>query len=135
VVTFPQVLVVDDNPDVGGVIAAMIRRLGWATIVTTSGPDGLAAFCLNRATLQVVFLDVHMPEMDGPATLKAMRLVDKSIPFYFVTGSVDVYTHDDLMACGAAGVISKPVDMAGLKVVLERVRAQGAMNPASVRLE
>lgn len=66
-----RVLVVDDNRDAADSLAEILRLLG---LRVTTAYDGAAALQAARKDLPaVVFLDIGMPDMDGPAVLRALR--------------------------------------------------------------
>lgn len=116
-----RVLLVDDDPDIRRIGALCLRQLaGWDVIEAESGDE-----CLQRAdaALDVILLDVMMPGMDGPKTLRALRadpfLCD--VPVIFLTASVlpaEVQSYLDL---GASGVIAKPFDPMGLSARVEAI--------------
>src|SRR5262249_56911557 len=58
-------LVVDDEPDIGELLAEMLRKLGYRIEVKASGEDAQAA--LRQRDYDVVFSDLRMPGFDGPA--------------------------------------------------------------------
>jgi CheY-like chemotaxis protein len=110
-----RVLVVDDSLLMrSAAMLGLSRVAGWHVETAASGRDGvaLAASCRPDAIL----LDVVMPELDGPATLRALReqAATHDVPVVFLTA--DAGEPDDLVALGAAGVIAKPFkpdDLAG----------------------
>ena len=71
-----RALVVDDNPTARGILAEMVRSLGWEAEVAASGPEALA---MSRARAQagepydVAFVDWQMPGMDGWETSLRLR--------------------------------------------------------------
>lgn len=117
----PSVLIIEDNPAVSAVLANMVRHLGLTPTRAPCGYEGLAKFCLHHETLRIVFLDVRMPGLDGPETLKSIRLVDRTIPCYFVTGDAGNYSESDLLAYGATGILNKPVTLADLSTILDKL--------------
>jgi CheY-like chemotaxis protein len=61
---------------------------------------------------QLILMDVMMPQMDGPATLKAIRTLPqaKDIPVIFMTAKVQPHEIERYLALGSIGIISKPFD-------------------------
>ena len=66
-----RVLIVDDNADAAESLAALFQLLGHETSVATSGPAGLEL--ASRATPDVVFLDLGMPDMSGYEVARRLR--------------------------------------------------------------
>jgi len=60
----------------------------------------------------LILLDVMMPGMDGPTTLKSLRGHDEfaAIPVLFMTAKVQSDEVEEYLALGAVGVIHKPFD-------------------------
>ena len=75
--TGTRVMLVDDNPVARACGAAMMRAMGWDVVEVASGSDALASLgeSLYRANppLHAVFVDAHMPDMDGWDTLRGVR--------------------------------------------------------------
>ncbi len=67
-----RILVVDDQPDVADMFAAMLRTLGQDVEVAYDGDAALAA--ARRQTPQAAFLDISMPGMDGSELARRLRV-------------------------------------------------------------
>ena len=78
-----HVLVVDDNPVAGEIMLQMARSCGWTAELASSGAQALAMVRANTHNnvfpYQVVYLDWHMPEMDGWETARRIRQASKSM--------------------------------------------------------
>lgn len=109
------VLYVDDDPDLRAMAELALAAVGGMRVVLCG--DGASAPALaHEHRVQLVLLDVLMPGMDGPATLNALRAypVTAQTPVIFVTACDQPDEHAFLMAQGAAGVITKPLDLMGM---------------------
>ena len=107
-------LVVDDNPDITEVLAAVLRHAGYVVSTAHSAPDALEA-ALSRH-FDVVVSDIGMPGMTGHELARVLRSMPqyRSIPLVAVTG-FDMY--DDEESSAAAGFsahLRKPIDPACL---------------------
>jgi CheY-like chemotaxis protein len=91
----------------------------WAVTTVGSGRDAIALAAADRP--DAIVLDVTMPDLDGPDTLRALRAepTTASIPIVFLTA--DVAARARLLDLGAAGVIAKPFDLTLLGDQLEEV--------------
>jgi CheY-like chemotaxis protein len=69
-----DVLVVDDNDEIAGLIAEMMRMEGHEVRVAHDGAEGLAA--LTERIPDLVLLDVEMPILDGPGMAYRMLVED-----------------------------------------------------------
>jgi CheY-like chemotaxis protein len=106
-----SVLYVDDDPDICTVVEATLRAIGDLTVRTAdSGEMAIDLACEEQPDL--ILMDVMMPGLDGPSTLKLMRdrepLAD--IPVIFLTAKVMATEVSGFLNLGAIGVIGKPFD-------------------------
>ncbi|MEO8035223.1 MAG: ATP-binding protein, partial [Acidobacteriota bacterium] len=106
-----HVLVIDDERDIRDVISASLQLSeGW-TVVTANGGTAGAALAQTSAP-DAILLDIMMPELDGPSTLRALRaqVANRSTPVIFLTAKVQVAERQKFMQLGVRGIISKPFD-------------------------
>lgn len=104
-----KVLMVDDDADIRKIAEFSLVRVGkWNTVTTESGAKALDL--LKYYEPDVILLDVMMPEMDGPKTLKALRGAGICIPVIFMSAKVQTHEVDSYKELGAVGLIVKPFD-------------------------
>ena len=121
------VLVVDDNPINLAVAAQLVEKAGFSAHKAASGLEALAA--IEARAFDLVLMDCHMPEMDGfTATerIRAMPGAVSRVPIVALTAST---LPEDLEACRRSGmneVLTKPVSLAALSSVLERLTRRAA---------
>ena len=104
-------LCVDDDPDVLAVTQACLEIEGeWNVITASCGKEALEI--AEEVEPSAILLDFMMPEMDGLATLKALRKISAldKVPIIFMTARVWQAEVSEYLALGANGVISKPYD-------------------------
>lgn len=110
-----RILVVDDSKLVHELARlALEDQAGWEVRCTASGAEAVAVAASERP--DAVLLDVEMPELDGPATLAALRAEPAcaQLPVLFLTAHDDPDELKGLRALGVAGVLAKPFDVAAL---------------------
>jgi CheY-like chemotaxis protein len=103
-------LVVDDNPDITDLLAAVLRHAGYTVSSAHSAPDALTMAVARH--FDVVVSDIGMPGMTGHELARALRAMPeyRAIPLVAVTG-FDMY--DDMERSAEAGFsahLSKPID-------------------------
>lgn len=106
-----RVLYVEDEPDIQMVARLALESLGgYAVEVCSSGDEALQR--APQFIPQLILLDVMMPGMDGPATLKALRAMPQfaATPVVFMTAKVQADEIASYRQMGALGVIPKPFD-------------------------
>ncbi len=84
------VLVIDDDTDMLAMVSRWLERSGYEVKTASSGKEALSV--LSGMKPQLILLDHRMPEMDGPAVLKAIRSDEalKDIPVLYRTGAEDI---------------------------------------------
>jgi CheY-like chemotaxis protein len=121
-----RILYVDDEDDIRE-IAQMSLELDPQFEVRSSA-SGIEALA-DAADWQpdLILLDVMMPDMDGPETLR--RLADSpltaSIPVAFITARTQTHEVERYRAMGAVGVIAKPFDPLALAGEVGKLLSSG----------
>ncbi len=77
------VLVVDNNIDFLKVTEFRLKSKGYNIITATSGEEAIDI--IKKRSIDVVFLDIKMPGIDGIETLKRIRKIKKSLPVIMMT--------------------------------------------------
>lgn len=106
-----HILMIDDESDIQTVARIGLTMMGgWQVLTANSGKEGIAQ--AKSHVLDVILLDVMMPDMDGVATLKALKAdtSTQAIPIIFLTAKSRAINRKELYALGAQGVIHKPFD-------------------------
>lgn len=115
-------LIVDDEDDIRRVAGLSLARVGGMDVVeAASGAEALRV--AEEARPDVVLLDVMMPELDGPATLRSLRdnPATSRIPVVFLTAKAMSSETERLRNLGARGVLTKPFDPVKLPDALRAV--------------
>jgi two-component system OmpR family response regulator len=115
----PRILVVDDEPDVGNIVARVLSADGYAVSRASDGKDGLRQALAGGYGL--IILDLIMPEMSGTEVLARLRRQRPEQPVLILSCMADVITKVDCLDLGAQDYLTKPFQLAEL---LARVRVQ-----------
>ena len=126
------VLIVDDSPDNLDALNAILKP-HYTTKATTSGRLALK-IAASGAAIDLILLDVMMPEMDGYEVCRQLKADEETrhIPVIFVTAKSDPDDEARGFALGAEDYIVKPVSA---PVVLARVATHIALSDRSLLLE
>lgn len=110
-----KVLIIDDEEDIRSVAALSLGVLGGAEVVEANTGRGGIQLAESEKP-DVILLDMMMPEMDGPATLRALREHPPTsrIPVIFLTARAVKGDADRLKEMGAQGILTKPFDPTSL---------------------
>ena len=121
-VKLERILCIEDEEDIRKVQLIALESLGGFTVLAcASGAEAIQAAAAFAP--QMILLDVMMPGMDGPATLKSLRTLPglENTPVIFVTAKVQQAEVDYYLELGALEVISKPFDPMTLSSQLRQI--------------
>jgi len=114
------ILVVDDEPDVESLFRQQFRRdIRAGRFTMEFAPSAAAA--LNRVadiadpSLVLILSDINMPGMSGLEMLPKVRADRPEVPVMMITAYGDAETRRKAIECGAAGLLTKPIDFALLR--------------------
>lgn len=83
-----KVLLVDDEADFLEVMGERIRSWGYDCICASNGKEAVDAVADKKPDM--IILDYIMPSMDGVATLREIRKIDKGLPAVMLTAHPDI---------------------------------------------
>ena len=109
--TLQRILYVEDEPDIQAVARLALEMVGGFTVkICSSGEEAVRE--AEAFAPDMILLDVMMPGMDGPSTLKALRALPTlaDVPVAFMTAKVQPAEVEQFKALGARDVIPKPFD-------------------------
>lgn len=112
-----RVLICDDSGFARKQLARALPE-GLATDVQFAANGREALAILEAEDIDLMFLDLTMPEMDGYQTLKAMSANDIEVPTIVVSGDIQPEARTRVLSLGALEFIKKPIDKAGMAEVL-----------------
>lgn len=114
----PTVLVIDDEPDVRDVCAAVLSRAGFAVTLASNGDEGLSV--LDGQQVSLVLLDVMMPRVSGWETLREIRRRYRRLPVIMLTARNEESLRVLAFDLEADDYVAKPF---GRHELVARVRA------------
>ncbi len=110
-----RILVIDDDAQIRAVASASLSMVGmWEVLTASSGAEGIAQAAAGQP--DAILLDVMMPEMDGPTTLRRLRMspTTAEIPVIMLTAALGADGSAPVFDQPVAGVLTKPFDIMGL---------------------
>jgi CheY-like chemotaxis protein len=118
------ILIVDDDPLLRMLLNLGLRHHGFRVWQAGGGREAVAVFRQYGAQIDLVLLDLRMPDLDGPHTLAALQEVRGGVRVCFLCGGGEADNPEELVALGAVGVLSKPFRLDSLVKALEQLAAQ-----------
>lgn len=126
--TASKILIVDDEPNVRLVFHTTLESAGYDVTEALDGASGLEA--LEGNPVDLVFLDLRMPGMDGLEMLRRLRDAGDNTPVVIVTAHGDVPNAVQAMKLGAIDFLAKPLSPEALRKVALDVLSRNARRPA-----
>ena len=118
-----HVLIIDDSEDVRQLFCDLIDILGYSPRSVSSGVAALQQLKANAFDL--VILDMHMPDLNGLDTFKAIRQFNNSVPVILTTGFGMDKGVQEALSLGALLCLEKPFNVSRtLKVIREIVEKE-----------
>ncbi len=103
-----SVLLADDEPDVRGVIRAMLETLGYEVTEARDGAEAVEIFRQRAAEIDLVILDLVMPRLTGEAALAQIRRIAPGMPAILISGYDESGRIREIVAGGFGGFLQKP---------------------------
>ena len=127
----PEILIVDDDPNLSGLLCEFLRGQGYATRNAANGKIGLREMFEHKPDL--IVLDVTMPQMDGWETLKRIREMSEA-PVIMLTARDDESDVLRGFSNGADDYVTKPFSFAQLAARVKAVLARKGETPGGEHL-
>ncbi|WP_430232402.1 response regulator [Nitrosomonas communis] len=110
-----QVLIVDDDLRNLFALSSVLEQQQMKVLFAENGKDGIEVL-KNNPSIEIVLMDIMMPEMDGYDTMRTIRCIPrfKQLPIITLTAKAMKGDRDKCIAAGASDYITKPVDVARL---------------------
>jgi len=102
------ILVIDDEKIVLSTITDPLEDAGYSVITADSGRAGIEAYKKHHDHIELIILDIKMPDMNGEEVFEKLRDFDGDVKVLFVSGYVHSELRNRLLASGAAGFRAKP---------------------------
>lgn len=105
------ILLVDDEAYIIDVGELMLQGLGYTVLTATNGQDAVRIYTELKESIDLVVLDMVMPEMGGEQVFHAIRKLNSDIKVLFASGHyVSDETHN-LLKSGASDFLQKPFSL------------------------
>ena len=102
----PHVLVVDDEMNIRKSLEMTLAGLGFVVHAVGSAEEGLKV--LATQAVELVFLDLQLPGMDGLEMLRQLRQMDEHLPVVMISGHATVESAVEATRLGAFEFVEKP---------------------------
>jgi PAS domain S-box-containing protein len=117
-----RILLVDDEDVIRRTGALLLESLGYQVVTARNGREGVELFSTQHGELDLVLLDMIMPEMNGQDAFRAMQRIDAKVPIVVCSGYAADEAVRSLRDKGLAGFLPKPYRRAVLAEVVGQAR-------------
>lgn len=136
----PRILIADDEPNIREVISFALERAGFATVTARNGSEALQQ--VRRGPVDLIVLDIGMPEMDGLEVCRQIRKTSE-VPILFLSARDEEIDRVLGLEIGGDDYVTKPFSarelVARINVILKRSRGgekrQQTQSHGRVRLD
>jgi len=126
----PVVLLAEDEPDIVKLVTYILRREGFSVLTATSGGEAIAV--ARRGEVDVILLDIMLPELDGYGVCAALREdpLTRHLPVVIMSARAQAKEVKRGLEAGAVSYITKPFEPAQLTEQIRAALAAGAVRKA-----
>ncbi len=111
------VLIADDDLLIRRAYTDILEDQGYDVIIFDNGSSAVES--CERSMPDIIILDIHMPELNGMDTCRAIRALPngKTVPILIISGSIGK-NEVDTNECGANRLLLKPIETAELLQII-----------------
>ena len=102
------ILIVDDHESIWDFLIEALQNLGYSVILAENGLDAVEIYRENPKQIDLVLLDMIMPELNGYEAFKQIREIDPEAKVLLSSGFVGGEEVQELLDNGAKGFLAKP---------------------------
>ncbi len=114
------VLIVDDETAVVEIAEKILGRMGYNVIVAENGEQALRIYKKDRETIDIILLDMVMPDMDGAEVFEKLKQIDNNVLVLLSSGYGLNSQVTQALRKGCRGFVQKPFN---LKTLSEKLRS------------
>jgi CheY-like chemotaxis protein len=115
----PPILIVDDEEVVREAASAMFRSAGYEVVLAENGRHAVDLFRQRDGRFALVLLDLTMPVMGGPQTIRELKQIRPEVPVIISTGLTEETAMRRFAGTDIAGFIHKPYT---LHALIDKIR-------------
>lgn len=114
----PTILIVDDDDTIRETLKDVLKRKGYEVYTEASGQGVLSI--IRKITIDIMLLDMILPDIDGLELLKRIKEIDSDILVIIMTAFSDIKTAVSAMKLGAYHYINKPFELEEINLLIEK---------------
>jgi CheY-like chemotaxis protein/nitrogen-specific signal transduction histidine kinase len=119
-----RILLAEDVEINREIVITVLEPLGLEILEAADGQKAYNLFCANPDSIDLIFMDIHMPGIDGYESSRLIRSFDhpraKTVPIIAMTANVFKEDVEHCLAAGMNGHLGKPLDFNAVMAVLRK---------------
>lgn len=119
------ILLVDDEEMVLNLGTAIVKMLGYDVLEAKNGGEAVEIYRENKDTVDMVILDMAMPDMNGGEAYDRMKEIDPEVKVLLTSGYGIEGQATEIMKQGCSGFIQKPFSIDNLSGKIKEVLRRG----------
>jgi PAS domain S-box-containing protein len=112
------ILLVDDEQELRTLGAIRLKKIGFSTITAADGLEALDIYRQQQDEIDLILLDLLMPEMDGTETYHCLREISRTVPIVFCSGCSIKELSVNILDDEQTGFLKKPYKPDQLQTIL-----------------
>ena len=113
-----RILIIDDEKVIRVTAREILEALGYTVTLANDGREGLETFTREAAAIDLVLMDMIMPEMNGEESFYAMQKIDPTAKVILSSGFSRGADIEQMKKAGLQGFIAKPYTATALSKVV-----------------
>ena len=116
-----KVLVIDDTKNIRMLLTTCLELKGYKVLTAEDGKSAIEIVQEEKDNIEIIFLDIRMPEMNGTEVLKIIREMGVKCPVIIMTAYATVKNAVDCTRLGAVAYLQKPFSPDRVSSVLNEI--------------
>ena len=113
------VLVVDDDHSIAEITKNLLERNAYKVVVARDGMEAVALYTQHMHEISAVLVDMMMPSMDGPTTIRVLKRINPKVKIIGVSGLVSNHEMIKIVGDSITTFLSKPFTSDELLKILQ----------------
>jgi two-component system, cell cycle sensor histidine kinase and response regulator CckA len=113
------VLVVDDEPEIRKLVAAMVGQFGYTALTADSGEHALTLFRKHDLPIELLITDVIAPGMSGPMLADKLTALQPDLKVLYISGYDNTQVVRKYVVEKGHALLAKPFTVEALRVKME----------------
>ncbi|MDP3283014.1 MAG: PAS domain S-box protein, partial [Desulfobacterales bacterium] len=121
------ILFVDDEEMIISLGKEILEKLGYNVLLANGGKEALEVYKNNRGKIDLVILDMIMPDLSGNIVFEEMKEIDPDVRVLLSSGYSINGQAADIIKKGCCGFIQKPFNVIKLSNIIDKIMKNGSV--------